>query len=59
MSDAEKTDPNFKARALDAAKKADPFADRLLGRIQGSEYTAVIIVLVVVALIGFGLWLRG
>lgn len=59
MSDAEKTDPNFKARALDANKKADPHADRLLGRIQGSEYSAVIIILIVLALVGLGLWLRG
>lgn len=46
-------------KAQDAARKADPFADRLLGKIQGSEWTAVIIVLVVLALVGLGLWLRG
>ena len=58
-SPTDETDPNFKTRAKDAARKADPFAARLLGRIQGSEWTAVWIVVIVIALIGFGLWLRG
>ena len=57
MSDpTEETDPNFKAKAVKAAKDADPFADRLLGRIQGSEWSAVIIVLIVLALVGAGAW---
>ena len=65
-SNAEETDPGLSAKAhkaalkaQEAARKADPYADRLLGRIQGSEWTAVIIVLIVLALVGFGLWLRG
>ena len=58
-SNAEETDPNFATKAKDAARKADPFADRLLGKIQGSEWSAVIIVLIVLALVGLGLWLRG
>ena len=58
-SNAEETDPNFKTKAKDAARKADPHADRLLGRIQGSEYSAVLIVLIVLALVGLGLWLKG
>lgn len=56
-SNAEETDPGFKAKAKNAARKADPFADRLLGKIQGSEWSAVLIVLIVLALVGFGLWL--
>ena len=63
MSD-ESTDPGFSAKAhaaalkaQEAARKADPFADRLLGRIQGSEWSAVIIVLIVLALVGGGVWL--
>jgi len=66
MSNAEETDPGIKTKAKrvgeqakEAARKADPYADRLLGKIRGSEWSAVIIVLVVLALIGFGLWLRG
>ncbi len=70
MSDTEKTDPGFgekahKAalRAQEAARKAnaasDPWADRLLGRIQGTEWSAVWIILIVLALVGLGLWLRG
>ena len=62
MSD-ESTDPGLSAkahkaalRAQEAARKADPFADRLLGKIQGSEWSAVIIVLIVLALIGLGAW---
>lgn len=55
MSDPEKTIPPMQ-KADQAAKKADPYADRLLGRIQGSEYSAVIIVLIVLALIGLGFW---
>ena len=58
-SNAEETDPGIKAKAARAAKKADPYADRLLGKIQGSEWSAVIIVLIVLALVGLGLWLRG
>lgn len=57
MSDAEKTDPNWKTRTAEANKKADPIADRLLYKIQRSEYSAVIIVVLVLALIGFGLWI--
>ena len=59
----EETDPGLSAKAhkaalkaQEAARKADPFADRLLGRIQGSEYSAVLIVLIVLALIGGGMW---
>ena len=59
----EETDPGLSAKAHKAAlkaqelaRKADPHADRLLGRIQGSEYSAVLIVLIVVALIGGGMW---
>ena len=55
----EDTEPGAKAKFERAAKKADPFADRLLGKIQGSEWSAVLIVLIVLALVGFGLWLRG
>ena len=55
-SNAEETDPNFATKAKAAAKKADPFADRLLGKIQGSEWSAVIIVLIVLALVGGGMW---
>ena len=58
-SNTEETDPGFKKKAVKAAKDADPFADRLLGKIQGSEWSAVIIVLIVLALVGLGLWLRG
>ena len=65
MSD-EDTDPGFSAkahkaalRAQEAARKADPYADRLLGRIQGSEWSAIWIVLIVLALVGAGFWLRG
>lgn len=68
MSDDDKTDPGFSAKAHAAAlraqeaarkanKRADPWADRALYAIQGSEYSAVIIVCVVLALIGFGLWI--
>ena len=67
-TDPEKTDPGFSAKAHEAAlrannaareanKKADPWADRALYAIQGSEYSAVIIVCVVIALIGLGLWI--
>ena len=56
-SNAEETDPGVKAKAAKLAKDADPHADRLLGRIQGSEWSAVLIVLIVLALVGFGLWL--
>ena len=59
----EETDPGLSAKAhkaalkaQEAARKADPFADRLLGRIQGSEWTAIWIVLIVLALIGGGMW---
>ena len=55
-SNAEETDPGVKAKAVNAARKADPFADRLLGKIQGSEWSAVIIVLIVLALVGLGAW---
>jgi hypothetical protein len=57
MSNEEKTQPGIKAKAKDAAKRADPWADRALYAIQGSEYSAVIIVVIVLALIGFGLWI--
>ena len=64
MSNDDKTDPGFSSkahkaalRAQEAARKADPHADRLLGRIQGSEWSAVWIVLIVLALVGLGLWL--
>lgn len=50
------TEPGIKSKAKNAARKADPFADRLLGRIQGSEYSAVLIVLIVLALVGLGAW---
>ena len=63
-SNEETTDPGISAKAhkaalkaQEAARKADPYADRLLGRIQGSEWSAVLIVLVVLALVGFGRWL--
>jgi uncharacterized membrane protein YjgN (DUF898 family) len=56
-NDPNATDPNWKTKAVDANRKADPHADRLLGRIQGSEYSAVIIVLIVLALIGLGVWI--
>ena len=62
MSDDD-TDPGISAkmhaaalRAQEAARKADPHADRLLGKIQGSEWSAVIIVLIVLALVGGGMW---
>ena len=62
----EETDPGISAKAHKAAlkaqelaRKADPHADRLLGRIQGSEWSAVWIVLILLALVGLGLWLRG
>ena len=62
MSD-DSTDPGFSAKAhkaalkaQEAAKKADPFADRALYAIQGSEYTAVIVVVIVLAIIGAGMW---
>ena len=58
-SNAEETDPGVKAKAANAARKADPWADRALYAIQGSEWSAVWIVIIVIALIGFGLWLRG
>ena len=57
MGSEDKTDPGIVQKAKRAAKRADPWADRLLGRIQGSEWSAVIIVLVVLALVGLGLWL--
>ena len=57
MANEDKTDPGFAAKAKKAAKKADPWADRALYAITGSEYSAVIIVVVVVALIGLGLWI--
>ena len=57
----EDTDPGVSAKmhaaalkAQEAARKADPYADRLLGRIQGSEWSAVIVVLIVLALVGLG-----
>lgn len=62
----EETDPGISAKAhkaalkaQEAARKADPWADRALYAIQGSEWSAVWIVIIVIALIGFGLWLRG
>jgi hypothetical protein len=65
MSD-DKTDPGFSEKAhkaalkaQEAARKADPFADRLMGRIQGSEWTAIWIVLIVLASVGLGMWLKG
>ena len=63
-SNQEETAPGLSAkarkaalRAQQAARKADAFADRLLGKIQGSEWSAVIIVLIVLALVGGGVWL--
>ena len=56
MSNEEKTDPGIKAKAAKANAKADPLADRALAAIAGSGYSAVIIIVIVVALIGFGLW---
>jgi len=56
MTDPEKTIPPMdKAKA--AAKRADPWADRALYSIQGSEYSAVIIAVIVVALVGLGIWI--
>ena len=64
----EATDPGISAKAHKAAlkaqeaakaanKRADPWADRALYAIQGSEYSAVIIVAIVIALIGLGIWI--
>lgn len=69
-SNEENTEPGLSAKAHAAAlkaqeaarkanAKADPVADRLLYAIRGSEYSAVIIVVIVLALVGLGLWLRG
>ena len=55
--DPEKTHPGIIEKAKKGAKKADPWADRALYAISGSEYSAVIIVVVIVALIGLGLWI--
>lgn len=55
-SPTDETDPNFKTKAKEAARKADPWADRALYAIQGSEYSAVIIGAIVVGLILFGVW---
>ena len=55
-SNTEETDPGARAKFERAAKKADPFADRLLGKIQGSEFSAVIIAAIVIGLILFGAW---
>ena len=55
-SNAEETDPGLKAKVESAVRKADPFADRLLGKIQGSEWSAVIVALIVLALVGGGMW---
>lgn len=56
-SNAEETDPGIGKKAAELNKKADPWADRALYAIRGSEYSAVIIALLVVALIGLGVWL--
>lgn len=55
MSD-DKTDPGIGRKAKEAARKADPWADRALYAIKDSEYSAVIIGAIVVALILFGVW---
>ena len=55
-SPTDETDPGVTTKAKRAARKADPAADRLLGRIQGSEWSAVLIVLIVLALVGLGAW---
>ena len=63
----EETDPGISAKAHQAAlkaqelarkanAKADPLIDRALYAIQGSEWSAVLIVLIVLALIGGGMW---
>jgi hypothetical protein len=57
MANEEPTHPGIE-KAKDAAKKADPWADRALYAIRGSEYSAVIIVLIVLALVGLGFWLK-
>jgi hypothetical protein len=57
--DNDKTDPGIKAKAAKMNKKADPWADRALYAISGSEYSAVIIIVIILALVGLGLWLRG
>ena len=57
-SNTEETDPNFKTRAKDAARKAteaaDPWADRLLDSAKASAYTPWLIVGAVVLCIIFG-----
>ena len=62
-SPTDETDPGIKTKAKrvgekakDAAKRADPYADRLLGHITGSEWSAVWVVLIVLALVGGGMW---
>ena len=57
MANEEPTHPGIE-KAKEAAKKADPWADRALYAIRGSEYSAVIIVLIVLALVGLGFWLK-
>ena len=63
----EETDPGLSAKAHKAALKAqelarkateksDPWADRALYAIKGSEYSAVIIAAIVIGLILFGIW---
>lgn len=59
----EDTEPGFKARTdklrekiAAANAKADPNTDRLLGRIQDSEWSAVIFVVILLASFGVGVW---
>ena len=59
MTDPERTDPNWRTRLSDANAKADPWFDRALKAITDSPYTAVIVVLVVVLLVGLTKWLLG
>lgn len=52
----EDTEPNLKARLDAATKKADPWFDSVLMKVQGSEWTPWIVIGVIIAAIMFGWW---
>ena len=56
MSNEDRTDPGLLEKAKNWTKDADAPTDRLLGRIQGSEWSAAIVALIVLAIIGAGMW---
>ncbi len=56
MTDPDKTDPNWKARLKSATERADPLFARGLAAAAASKWTPWIALAVVLAMVGFGVW---